>query len=278
MSAKLNPSEAQREAMAQVLGSFVANDLTWCGDVLGDMIAAANSIPEGAPVGTIARRPDGGNIAERMNGGDTVPNWWRYMTTNFTDKDDADSWPVIYLPPITITDGPWGLLTFHADLTAQQEPAPWVCGHPNHGNNDHDCNPFRPPGSPRIPRVRDRLGVDEQGARWAAESGGVYRHDGSQWVTTYRHGGVTRWGKGFEPHVYEYTEILEPRVLPSLDCAEARDGTVWTKDNPVSPGRRFQFVSGIWMTRNDDDDWYRLNCDGLLCGSGYTEVIGDPVQ
>lgn len=70
-----------------------------------------------------------------------------------------------------------------------------------------------------------------------------------------------------------YVEILEPRVLPSLDCEEARDGTVWAKDAPVTPGRRFRFVSGMWMTRTDDDDWYRLRADGLLCGDGYTEVL-----
>lgn len=372
---KLDPSEAQRKAMITYLSTpvhisdpFAEPDY---GGWLVGLFAAANSIPEGAPVGTIARRPDGRWKAERFENPIGGAYWHYTISAAYTGGDmppigdDADSWPVIYVPespyaPYAEVPGPSGdkYREKLADPTAQQEPKrfpgienPTTADHVGADNADEQLklvfslrdiriergltaayvgealcledseverfesgstNPTMsmirryaraveavftvdvrkwedtthsvPPEStncvpkPREPRVRDRLGVDEQGARWAAESGGVYHHDGSQWVTTYRHGGVTRWGKGFEPHAYEYTEILEPRVLPSLDCAEARDGTVWTKDNPVSPGRRFQFVSGIWMTRNDDDDWYRLNCDGLLCGSGYTEVIGDPVQ
>lgn len=423
---KLNPSEAQRKAMITYLSTPVHDFDPLAkpdyGGWLDALIAAANSVPEGAPVGTIARRPDGAIVAVRSVTQEGKPFWaYNYLTAEddaVFDEDAADSWPVIYDPTkpepkeypyqegdttvigpecFAVTDkgaiawqGVWyfnpeptldyfppgeeplvsrpdptegeagdtpetakllrqmreryeagegphplsgwakgwdssstaqqepegGWLRQEFDKaekrsaqipdrarckvvrgtvedalrpddvklletdpqefvrrTAQQEPVECPCS-PGSGH----CVNVEAPKPPRTPRVRDRLGVDEQGARWAAESGGVYHHDGSQWVTTYRHGGVTRWGKGFEPHAYEYTEILEPRVLPSLDCAEARDGTVWTKGNPVSPGRRFQFVSGIWMTRNDDDDWYRLNCDGLLCGSGYTEVIGDPVQ
>ncbi|CPT12624.1 Uncharacterised protein [Mycobacteroides abscessus subsp. abscessus] len=95
MSENLNPTEAQREAMVGVLRERF--------DVLGfhtvdKMIAAANSIADGAPVGTIARRPDGEWIAVRKA-------HWRYwapdgarIADGMPRSDDADSWPVIYSP------------------------------------------------------------------------------------------------------------------------------------------------------------------------------------
>lgn len=67
-------------------------------------IAAANSIPEGAPVGTIARRPDGAWKAERK-AGEAGPYWqystsafWQADSPDWNSEDDADSWPVIYDP------------------------------------------------------------------------------------------------------------------------------------------------------------------------------------
>nr|WP_234796345.1 helix-turn-helix transcriptional regulator [Mycobacteroides chelonae] len=66
-------------------------------EIVEDMIAAANSIPEGAPVGTIARRPDGAWIANRLMG-----NSWDYRRLlgdeEHPGRYDADSWPVIYDP------------------------------------------------------------------------------------------------------------------------------------------------------------------------------------
>lgn len=53
---ELNPSEAQR-AMGYVLFAALS-ELDDCDDLVGDL-AAANNAPEGAPAGTIARRPDG---------------------------------------------------------------------------------------------------------------------------------------------------------------------------------------------------------------------------
>ncbi|SKY29882.1 Uncharacterised protein [Mycobacteroides abscessus subsp. massiliense] len=56
-----------------------------------EMFAAANSIPEGAPVGAIARRPDGKNIALRVSDGERP--YWVYLYGKHWDT--ADSWPQI---------------------------------------------------------------------------------------------------------------------------------------------------------------------------------------
>lgn len=65
--------------------------------VVHRMIAAANSIPEGAPVGTIALHPSGKWIAHR-----DTPDTWEYIPFRgavlLEHGDDADSWPVIYDP------------------------------------------------------------------------------------------------------------------------------------------------------------------------------------
>lgn len=95
------------------------------------IIAAANSIPEGAPVGTIARRPDGGWVAHRTVGLDAP--FWEYFRLDpnahaLKNQYDADSWPQIrpdqwpdqsgldWFPP-----GEEPLVT-RPDPTAQQEP------------------------------------------------------------------------------------------------------------------------------------------------------------
>lgn len=122
------------------------------------LIAAANSIPEGAPVGTIARRPDGEWIAWRTEDGwgyrfigDEEPNEWP------PGSSIADFWPVIYDPreyegteydpetglhwfkpgeePLVPRPDPHGtvnldgtLPTFTPDPTAQQEPPKGLYG------------------------------------------------------------------------------------------------------------------------------------------------------
>lgn len=94
-------------------------------EILDRMITAANSIPEGAPVGTIARRPDGSNIAHRVSDGEHP--YWVYFYGKHWDK--ADSWPVIY-DPDEYREGDKPRLerlmrepsVFEAHLTAQQEP------------------------------------------------------------------------------------------------------------------------------------------------------------
>lgn len=101
MGSKLEPTEAQRKAMAEVGASGPTagwsdrvND--WF-PVVHRMIAAANSIPEGAPVDTIALHPSGKWIAHR-----DTPDTWEYIPFRgavlLEHGDDADSWPVIYDP------------------------------------------------------------------------------------------------------------------------------------------------------------------------------------
>lgn len=107
---KLEPTKAQRKAMALALArrvgreSYVQGDL----DVVWHQIEAANNIPEGAPVGTIARRPDGAAVAIRVqydHDGFWGQSYWSYEPLNDPelfaddpDADQADSWPVIYDP------------------------------------------------------------------------------------------------------------------------------------------------------------------------------------
>ncbi|MDM2418350.1 hypothetical protein PP577_18695 [Mycobacteroides abscessus] len=105
---KLEPTEAQRKAMAAAAASSRAQAWSdriddWL-PIVDEMFAAADRIPEGAPVGTIARRPDGAWKAERKAGG-SGPYWhystsafWRADSPDWNSEDDADSWPVIYDP------------------------------------------------------------------------------------------------------------------------------------------------------------------------------------
>lgn len=68
-----------------------------CLKAVDAMFAAANSIPEGPPVGTIARRPDGAWIAVRRAG------YWGYRhlfglsddVAQLSSDDGPDSWPQI---------------------------------------------------------------------------------------------------------------------------------------------------------------------------------------
>lgn len=158
----------------------------------------------------------------------------------------------------------------------QQEPATTHPVSPESTN----CVP-----KPRTPRVVDRLGVDEQGSRWhGAEGAAVYFHSGESWRTNQ--GNV--FAAGYQPNWNApYTEILEPppeaegesspksspRVLPSLDCEEARDGTVWEEPD----GWRFWF-NGEWRTDNGtrgrDLNLYQP-CLLRLSTRSYTEVLPD---
>lgn len=323
----LNPTEAQRKAMGEAADEWQGRvDTT--DEYIDRIIAAANSIPEGAPVGTIARRPDGGWVAHRTVGLDAP--FWEYFRLNQNaparkNQYDADSWPQIrpdewpeqvgleWFPPgeeplvprpdptasnadavpmpepkgemfgvilkalasdkFYGVDAPYLALQVHnalraagydADPTAQQEPE---C--PGPPSNAH----IKFPKAPRTPRVVDRLGVDEQGSRWRNCAGLEFWHDGTKWVSGGLGGDL--YGDAYEPDALPpYTEILEPRVLPSLDCEEARDGTVWS---PVDDriGRRYKFVSGSWKSKVGDEEWYTLRSMGLLEErfGPFTEVI-----
>ncbi|SLH07111.1 hypothetical protein [Mycobacteroides abscessus] len=109
--------------------------------IVDEMFVAANSIPEGPPVDTIARRPDGKYLATRiLTVSDGTPAWnyknltWPEVEWEYLRQNDADSWPVIYDPREyegTEYDPETGLHWFkpgeeplvpRPDPTAQQEP------------------------------------------------------------------------------------------------------------------------------------------------------------
>lgn len=159
---KLEPTEAQRKAMGEAADEWHGRvDTT--DEYIDRIIAAANSIPEGAPVGTIARRPDGAFVAVRVLAED-LEQYWTYTCVDHSgpdddwpDRHDADSWPVIYDPreyegteydpetglhwfkrgeePLVPRPDPHGtvnldgtLPTFTPDPTAQQEPPKGLYG------------------------------------------------------------------------------------------------------------------------------------------------------
>jgi transcriptional regulator with XRE-family HTH domain len=101
MTEKLNPSEAQRKAMIQAAIDHSGMGSIRATEVVDAQIAAANKVPEGAPVGTIARRPDGAWIGVRRE------DYWAYRNLVGLSHDVAElsggpsvaeSWPVIYDP------------------------------------------------------------------------------------------------------------------------------------------------------------------------------------
>ncbi len=224
---KLEPTEAQRKAMAEATEAW-----NWysCGperrlDMVDDMIAAANSIPEGAPVGTIARRPDGAWIAFVEP---AQPGVWLYRQLlaagqGFPEGRDADSWPVIFTPGEAVGSGPTtdGGETydprepsreelrayFHQDLAEHcqaddpdEEPATTHSVSPESTN----CVP-----KPRTPRVVDRLGVDEQGSRWRGRGGTEYWFNGHGWCDSAGSDGKYEYPQGYEPNMASpYTEVL----------------------------------------------------------------------
>ncbi|WP_078278575.1 hypothetical protein [Mycobacteroides franklinii] len=292
---ELNPSEAQRKKMAHGAATSAANG--WSDNVrdwlpiVDRMVDAANNLPKGAPVGTIARRPDGAWLACRyanLNG----KTRWNYFRVDydapFHSPGDADSWPVIYDPTkpdfnrLNGTDkGAVGFITGLSDerleelggfpdQTAQQEPAP------DFHESVREVFDVRGGKSPRTPRVVDRLGVEHQGSRWRANSHGrevVFRYSADHWV--YQVNGGSHWypmRPGETPHIWaSYTEILEPRVLPTLEVEEARDGTVWRDRD----GDRCQYRDGLWRFVCDGPETWPIVVDGgrLTEFGPYTEVI-----
>ncbi|WP_234821784.1 helix-turn-helix domain-containing protein [Mycobacteroides abscessus] len=102
---KLEPTEARRKAMAAAAASSRAQAWSdriddWL-PIVDEMFAAADRIPEGAPVGTIKIK-DGWPARMCMDShgnhvwvGMILPPWNRNGTY---DALDADSWPVIYDP------------------------------------------------------------------------------------------------------------------------------------------------------------------------------------
>lgn len=234
MSEKLNPSEAQRKRLAELLGIAV-----WELELL---LEEVNNLPEGAPVGTIARRPDGQYVGVR------VGVQWVYtyvdlhnehVAGDWPDADTADSWPVIYDPtegeaaetPETAKllremrdryeagEGPHPLSRWAnggSDPTAQQEPAESAF---RSAGMTFETGP-RPDLStapkPRTPRVVDRLGVDEQGSRWVLNDNGAlpvweYEFDDGHWYRIEPEGDRFKLPAGVTPESSSgFLEILEP--------------------------------------------------------------------
>ncbi|WP_457214033.1 hypothetical protein [Mycobacteroides abscessus] len=142
---------------------------------------------------------------------------------------------------------------------------------------DCDCPPaIRITPKPRTPRVVDRLGVNEQGSRWRDVIGDVWNWDERGWHCVAKYGPTSPvpYLAGETALHGPFKEILEPRVLPSLDCDEARDGTVWTEK------------TGEWVYWFNESGWrtdsgilggdYPLYQPRLLSIVGpYTEVLPD---
>ncbi|SII94196.1 Uncharacterised protein [Mycobacteroides abscessus subsp. abscessus] len=249
-------------------------------EFLTELIAAANSIPEGPPVGTIARREDGAFVAVRVLT-EGLEHYWAYTCTDhplydedWPDPDDADSWPQIrpdewpdqagldWFPPGEEPIVP------RPDPTAQQEPK--LCS---------GCYECQSPKRHHTPRVVDRLGVDERGSRWLDVFGWVWSFENGWWKTV--DGGLD-YGC-VDPSIRgPFKEILEPRVLPSLDCEEARDGTVWEaafSQSDHGRGWKFWYVLAEreWYTDAGHDGSSPLRTLDFLTERGpYTEVLGDP--
>ncbi|WP_457171487.1 hypothetical protein [Mycobacteroides abscessus] len=327
----MKPTEALRKVAHDALDEAI--------DQLMTLVGVGVGIPEGAPVGTIARRPDGRWVAHRC------PAGWGYRRLRGDDKypniNDADSWPVIYDPTGKTLDelhaeidrldkaedsalrerdhweetvnrilytcssaeeiGEWSSANDpverfieqfkpvkRIDPTAQQEPQvegnlseipksstqqePEEC--PCAPGSGH-CVTTAVPKPPRAPRVVDRLGVDERGSRWRDVVGDVWNWDERGWHCVAKYGPTSPvpYLAGETARHGPFKEILEPRVLPSLDCEEARDGTAWEEPD----GWRFWF-NGEWRTDNGtrgrDLNLYQPSLLRLSTRS-YTEVLPD---
>lgn len=285
-------------------------------------IAAANSIPEGPPVDTIALHPSVKWIAHR-----DTPDTWEYIPFRgavlLEHGDEADSWPVIYDPTKGVHTGAVINAETQSQIrdvldgpTAQQEPGeslsrglddlaagrvsrrddylepedPEYCGNCDgrkcmgcvFREYDHDCADDCPDccTTARTPRVVDRLGVDEQGSRWRDKVGDKWWFSSlGGWRYQSHLDGIA--GTGDPVGAYApYVELIEPRVLPSLDCEEARDGTEWKFRLNGEP-RSLVYRNNGWRYGEVGD---RI---GGRCGvsdghafirefAPYIEVVGDP--
>lgn len=227
---KLEPTEAQRELIIEEVWAVCrANPRSAAEEAVDRAFAAANSIPEGPPVGTIARRPDGNWLAHRG----TEQDWTYFplvIAQEWPRQDSADSWPVIYDPTKPEPRREYALCVPHPSGPVPHYDT--ICEHPSRLEG-------RPKDQP-----------DE-----AVHSRLVYG-----WELV-------------DPTAQQEPESAlapEPRVLPSLDCEEARDGAVWAN--------RY----GVKVQYRQHDWWYTDYTGGptlpmTLTNYGpYTEVLGDP--
>lgn len=266
----LNPSKAQRKAMADYL-SFNVDEVIGLYEV-DAMIAAANSIPEGAPVGTIARRPDGRWIGvrdDRRRDARGLAVRWLYAplhesAADWPANDDADSWP-------QIRPDQWHDQSGLDWFPSGEEP---LVPRPDPTASNTDAAPMSEPKGEMFGVILETLdsvefyGVDAP--YLALQVHNALRAAGYDADPTAQQEPATT-----HPVSPESTKCVpKPRVLPSLICVEARDGTVW---KPIDDriGRRYKFVAGSWKSKVGAEGWYTLRSMGLLEErfGPFTEVI-----
>ncbi|SKQ88100.1 Uncharacterised protein [Mycobacteroides abscessus subsp. abscessus] len=297
--------------------------------VVSEMFAAANSIPEGPPVGTIARRPDGAVIA--LRGGVCDERFWIYKwldddpnVPTVKDTNDADSW-------LQIRPDQWpdqaGLDWFppgEGPIVPRPDPGSkdagdWIKAQVVHSGGSlwrRDGYMWRGVGhtggrsplpSLARPGVAVTVVIDDDGelvsdlSKLACVDGDVeellaehgllpdptaqqepalrerFPEQASAYVADPELAGVDD-----EPLPSGSLITPKPRVLPSLDCEEARDGTAWQAafSNTVHRrGWKFWYVPAEreWHTDGGYDGSGPLNTLDFLTERGpYTEVLGDP--
>lgn len=286
---KLEPTEAQRELMIQAILDNSGFGPKSAAHIVDAQIAAANSIPEGPPVGTIARRADGGNIAIREYDGEEP--YWVYLYGKHWDT--ADSWPVIY-DPDEYHEGDKPRLerlmrepsVFNSEADEVEELAKWLSIHI--GTWPEDEWELRSKPNYYHDRARELLdlGYRKVSDPTAQQEPGESLSRGLDDIAAGR---VSRRDDYLEPqqepehpgppsnaHIEFSKPARTPRVLPSLDCEEARDGTVWSiVVTYMGTKCLFQYRSGMWHTRLDllHKQWRPCRSFG---DGPWTEVLGDP--
>lgn len=265
---KLEPTEAQRKAWADL-----ERAVAWVGmsGTRASLLAvhkaaigllAANSITKGPPVGTIARRPDGAWKAERKAGG--AGPYWHYSTSAFwqadspdwNSEDDADSWPVIFTPGEAVGSGPTtdGGETYdptEPDFSRLNGTDKGAVGFITGLSDERleELGGFSDPTAQREPALRERF--PEQASAYVADPELAEVDD--------------------EPLPSGSLITPKPRELPSLDCEEARDETVWRDRD----GDRCQYRDELWWFVCDGPETWPIDLQGgrLTDYGPYVEVL-----
>ncbi|OHU63968.1 hypothetical protein BKG85_10970 [Mycobacteroides chelonae] len=274
---ELNPSEAQRKAMVDYAIEFDPRLKGVAGFLVDGMFGAANSIPEGAPVGTIARRPDGGYVAVRVLT-DYLECYWTYTCTDhvviddgWPDADDADSWPVIYDPGED--DAP-------RLAEAASRPRQFYDPHGMRGSGfmvSADPNQFTVNTSdPTAQQEPETCGVcNGSGVGYGKVSGGLMETDCSDCDATGQAQKESATTHSASP---ENTNCVpkprEPRVVDRLGVEE-RDAE-WTRTE-ISRDTyiwEYRYRGGVWKFRLlGHRNWTALRLGDEPANGPFTEVI-----
>lgn len=204
--AELHVNKAQRKAMGEAADEWQGRvDTT--DEYIDRIIAAANSIPEGPPVGTIARRPDGVVLAHKDGDEPFKCPCCKLVFGAGTDRIEVCDLCVAS-HPITTRDA----------SQTQQEPGEIDCrncdGRKCMGcvfrEHPHDCADDCPECcEPRTPRVVDRLGVDEQGSRWRNRVDTEFWFQDKYWNFRTKDGCTSWFAAGYEPKMCIFTEVFD---------------------------------------------------------------------